>query len=443
MALLVAGLVAAAWLKRPHRILAAATVLARRRTDRARHRHQPGHRRYGAAEARRDLRLRRRADLAAGAARGMAALARARSGDLARRRRRGIRRDQSHRRRRAAVVALVRAVRPPTHRQPALPRGRGRRRPRPGRRDAADAAPPRHPGPPVGANRPRPRSPQWRITRARLAPAARPPSRPSGIADSPRPGSRRPTAVRPTRARSRRRGRDSAQDAAARTRRLKDRRPRQQQAKDKRPRTAAKTHRPSDAAANDTVAKTPRPRTAATTGVTAGTPDRRQRRQTGAPARRQRAWRASGGGSSAGYLAAGAIGAVAGAASGAHVRGGSGATRPVEATQLGAAARATSVPGGSRSAAPSRPASPTRHINRRGSGSPRSTCCPALAGTTWPSCSAAGRGQPRRSPLGQPLGDSDDAVVAGLGPSALTVTVGFGPSLFGRAGMPHRAGRRR
>jgi len=37
---------------------------------------------------------------------------------------------------------------------------------------------------------------------------------------------------------------------------------------------------------------------------------------------------------------------------------------------------------------------------------------------------------------GRPLGAVDDPVVAGLGPSALTVTVGFGPSLFGKAGLP-------
>jgi dye decolorizing peroxidase len=36
---------------------------------------------------------------------------------------------------------------------------------------------------------------------------------------------------------------------------------------------------------------------------------------------------------------------------------------------------------------------------------------------------------------GRPLGRPDDAVVAGLGPSALTITVGFGPSLFGKAGV--------
>ena len=40
---------------------------------------------------------------------------------------------------------------------------------------------------------------------------------------------------------------------------------------------------------------------------------------------------------------------------------------------------------------------------------------------------------------GQPLGASDDAVVAGLGPAALTVTVGFGQSLFGQAGIPASA----
>ncbi len=40
---------------------------------------------------------------------------------------------------------------------------------------------------------------------------------------------------------------------------------------------------------------------------------------------------------------------------------------------------------------------------------------------------------------GLPLGTSDDAVVAGLGPAALTVTVGFGPSLFGQAGIPTAA----
>ena len=41
--------------------------------------------------------------------------------------------------------------------------------------------------------------------------------------------------------------------------------------------------------------------------------------------------------------------------------------------------------------------------------------------------------------LGRPLGATDDAVVADLGPAALTVTVGFGPSLFGQAGIPEAA----
>lgn len=37
---------------------------------------------------------------------------------------------------------------------------------------------------------------------------------------------------------------------------------------------------------------------------------------------------------------------------------------------------------------------------------------------------------------GLPLGDTGDDVVTGAGPSSLTVTVGFGPSLFGKAGLP-------
>jgi dye decolorizing peroxidase len=41
-----------------------------------------------------------------------------------------------------------------------------------------------------------------------------------------------------------------------------------------------------------------------------------------------------------------------------------------------------------------------------------------------------------RLTAGQPAGFADDAVVAGLGAAALTVTVGFGPSLFGQAGIP-------
>ncbi|MEU8077871.1 Dyp-type peroxidase [Catellatospora citrea] len=40
---------------------------------------------------------------------------------------------------------------------------------------------------------------------------------------------------------------------------------------------------------------------------------------------------------------------------------------------------------------------------------------------------------------GLPLGDSGDDVVTGAGPSSLTVTVGFGPSLFGKAGLPASA----
>ncbi|WP_203670856.1 Dyp-type peroxidase [Catellatospora methionotrophica] len=40
---------------------------------------------------------------------------------------------------------------------------------------------------------------------------------------------------------------------------------------------------------------------------------------------------------------------------------------------------------------------------------------------------------------GLPLGDSGDDVVTGAGPSSLTVTAGFGPSLFGKAGLPATA----
>jgi dye decolorizing peroxidase len=45
---------------------------------------------------------------------------------------------------------------------------------------------------------------------------------------------------------------------------------------------------------------------------------------------------------------------------------------------------------------------------------------------TWSAAAA-------RLTAGQPLGAADDAVVSGIGPAALTVTVGFGPSLFGKA----------
>jgi dye decolorizing peroxidase len=44
-----------------------------------------------------------------------------------------------------------------------------------------------------------------------------------------------------------------------------------------------------------------------------------------------------------------------------------------------------------------------------------------------------------RLTAGEPLGAGDDAVVAGSGPAALTVTVGFGPTLFGQAGVPRDA----
>lgn len=40
---------------------------------------------------------------------------------------------------------------------------------------------------------------------------------------------------------------------------------------------------------------------------------------------------------------------------------------------------------------------------------------------------------------GLPLGDAGDDVVTGAGPASLTVTVGFGPSLFGKAGLPAAA----
>lgn len=40
---------------------------------------------------------------------------------------------------------------------------------------------------------------------------------------------------------------------------------------------------------------------------------------------------------------------------------------------------------------------------------------------------------------GEALGDPEDTVTADLGPAALTVTVGFGPSLFGKSGVPATA----
>jgi deferrochelatase/peroxidase EfeB len=136
----------------------------------------------------------------------------------------------------------------------------------------------------------------------------------------------------------------------------------------------------------------------------------------------------------AGLLAASAAGALAGSTIGV-----SAATRPV----VGAAPRgvplsdvgARSVPfRGARQAGIVAPARPQAHAWVAALDLEPAAPAEALRGLLQRWTDAV-----ERLAAGQPLGSGDDAVVAGLGPAALTVTVGFGPSMFGQAGVPAAA----
>jgi deferrochelatase/peroxidase EfeB len=133
-----------------------------------------------------------------------------------------------------------------------------------------------------------------------------------------------------------------------------------------------------------------------------------------------------------GYLAVGALGALAGAAAGATAAGSGPA--PPGRDDDGPALRevgARSVPfHGRHQAGIERPGRPQAYGWVAGfdlvPGADPEVLRALLRGWTD---AAAGLS------AGRPLGPTD-TVTAGAGPAALTVTVGFGPSLFGRAGVP-------
>jgi deferrochelatase/peroxidase EfeB len=138
----------------------------------------------------------------------------------------------------------------------------------------------------------------------------------------------------------------------------------------------------------------------------------------------------------AGYLAAGAAGAVAGATIMAAAS--SGASSP--------AAPVTSGPGlgdvgartvnffGDHQAGITAPSRPQAHAVVAAFDLLHATAQADLISLLKKWTTAA-----QRLSSGQPLRGTDDEVIAGLGPSALTVTIGFGPSLFGKAGVPAAA----
>jgi deferrochelatase/peroxidase EfeB len=136
----------------------------------------------------------------------------------------------------------------------------------------------------------------------------------------------------------------------------------------------------------------------------------------------------------AGFLAAGAIGAVAGGTLGATFAGRSSATPPAAAasgpalSDVGARAIAFR---GTRQAGIATPIHQQARV--------WVAAFDLAPGTSRQDLGALLDAWTRSTEAlttAQPLGTSDDAVVTGLGPSALTVTVGFGPSLFGKAGLP-------
>ncbi|HEX6872735.1 MAG TPA: Dyp-type peroxidase [Micromonosporaceae bacterium] len=134
-----------------------------------------------------------------------------------------------------------------------------------------------------------------------------------------------------------------------------------------------------------------------------------------------------------GYLAAGALGALAGAA-GAAAASGNGGTAAPAGPALAEVGRRSIPFHGQHQAGIAAPARPQAHAW-------------VAAFDLAPGIDRAGLGQLLRAwteasarlTAGQPLGHPDDGVVTGLGPAALTVTFGFGSSMFGQAGVPAAA----
>jgi deferrochelatase/peroxidase EfeB len=135
----------------------------------------------------------------------------------------------------------------------------------------------------------------------------------------------------------------------------------------------------------------------------------------------------------AGLLAAGALGALAGAGAGASVSRsrGSTTTAPPTGTPLADVGARTVAFHGDRQGGIATPGRPQAHVWLGGFDLAPEVGPAALRDLLrrWTDAAA-------KLTAGQALGAADDAVVADAGPAALTVTVGFGPSLFGQAGIP-------
>ena len=132
----------------------------------------------------------------------------------------------------------------------------------------------------------------------------------------------------------------------------------------------------------------------------------------------------------AGALAAGTLGALAGAAAGATFAAPRPAAAPPVGTPLADVGARTVAFYGERQAGIVTPSRPQAHGWVAGfdvaGGLDRAGLMALLK--RWSGAAEA-------LMAGRALGRTDDTVLAGLGPAALTITFGFGPSLFGRAGV--------
>jgi dye decolorizing peroxidase len=133
----------------------------------------------------------------------------------------------------------------------------------------------------------------------------------------------------------------------------------------------------------------------------------------------------------AGYLAAGAVGALAGGGLGAAVASSTVVPAQAAGPALSDVGTRTIPFNGPHQAGIADPARPQAHgwlaafdLAERAD---RAALVALLRG--WTAAAEA-------LTAGRPVGAGDDPVVAGVGPSALTITLGFGGSLFGRAGVP-------
>lgn len=133
-----------------------------------------------------------------------------------------------------------------------------------------------------------------------------------------------------------------------------------------------------------------------------------------------------------GYLFAGALGAMVGAAAGGSVATSRTAGTPRIPQQPGGAGTVPFY--GDRQAGIATPPKPQASGWVAGFDLVEGVDLAALRGLLrrWSDAGA-------RLTSGQPLGHTDDTVIAGADPGGLAITIGFGPSLFGKAGVPATA----